>query len=197
MARSTTYPVHDLGESTSRLERLMKNTGFGPFTRQSAVIGMGYKGLSGISGRGFSALQQYGLVSKVNADNYKISDLGKRILKPVDEQDRINDMAIAASLPKLFSRLNELFIDGSVPDKLDNYLINQPEFKFSNSRAASEAAANYKSNVELVRNGVRSGESIGGDQMRIDNLDFHNLMELLTDVGQDTEILANYLQVSA
>ena len=157
MGRSTAYPLHDLKEAVSRLEKIMKNTGFGPFSRESAVTGMGYKGVSGTSGRSFSALQQYGLITRVSEDNYKISDIGKRIITPMDDHDKDKALVLAASNPKLYMRLDDLFQEGHIPEKLDNYLINQPEFKFANKKAASEAARNYALNKEYL--GGRSGDN--------------------------------------
>jgi len=115
-ARSPNYPAIGLSEAVTLIERLWRAEGGSTIPVTSAVEALGYKGLSGPSRTKLSGLRKYGLIEG-RGDDIRITDLGKRIAKPISEQERGTALAEAAHTPDLFRDLASRY-----PDASDNTL---------------------------------------------------------------------------
>jgi hypothetical protein len=157
MSRSTSFPVVPIGEAVSRLKELKEGVGLGPYSRETSVKALGYKGISGTSGRMFAALMQFGLLSKTDADKYKISPIGLRIINKIGEEDSRSALQKASLEPALFSKLAEKFEGDRIPQQLANVLLNENNYSFSNENGAKQAAKNFIETLEfagLMQDGV-------------------------------------------
>lgn len=156
--RSSAYPALPLDEAIKSLSELSRNLGSGPYSREVAAQAMGYKGVSGASARKIAALVHFGLLEK-GGSTYKQSVLGKRILFPQSELEKEEAQREAFRQPKLYLKLIERYGEKSLPQMLQNILIQ--EFAIT-PPAAREAARVFRSSAEAVgmlKNGVLASVS--------------------------------------
>lgn len=102
--RSRAYPSLDLKVAVSKIESIARNLGQGSFERSDIVLGMGYKGITGTSGRATAALVQYGLLDR-RKDKYTLSELGRAIAYPLSDDQKRKAIREAALRPAIFSDL--------------------------------------------------------------------------------------------
>ena len=145
--RSPNYPAIGLREATDRLKKLWGGINNHPAPREVVLRGMGYSGASGKSLSTLSALGKYGLLQR-DGEQFKITERGKVILYPQNDEERNEAIHHAASEPKLFAELNERYSNGDVDDDLIcNYLVRKD---FSPS-AALTALRSYRETMEYMK----------------------------------------------
>ena len=171
--RSSSYPSIDLSTSIEKGRMLKSALGKGPFNRESAAQAMGYKGVTGTSGRTISALVQYGLLTRVG-NIYSISALFERIIFPLSEEDKEVAIKTAAYTPKLYSNLLNKYNGSAIPSLLNNILIHDHGINPSVSR---EVAESFKKTMEfagLLVNGVLShDDTLTSSVGLVPNSEFH------------------------
>jgi len=119
--RSTAYPSSSLEEALELTRQLRDKLGIGPHKRSAAAVGIGYSGVSGASAAKIAAMTHFGLLDRTG-DTYTISDIAKRILFPISDEDRMMAIIEAARKPQLYSQLLEKYAGERIPSMLQNIL---------------------------------------------------------------------------
>lgn len=133
-SRSRAYPVMALGDALNKLRNINANLGInGRYNRESIAVGMGYSSLSGASTRAVAAMVQYGLLSR-EKDLYHLSELAKRYLLPVADNDQELSSRSAALKPSLFNDIYTAFKGQVIPRQFQNRLVH--EFGIQQNAAA-------------------------------------------------------------
>lgn len=122
--RSRRYPAISLREAINSLELLHRGVGLTGGSRETLAQAIGHTTLNGTSKRKIAALLQYGLIEK-EGERYKVSDLGRRIIIPVSEQEKIEAIAEAARRPTLFQEIGSAFDQQPIPSMLANVLARE------------------------------------------------------------------------
>src|SRR5437773_1865639 len=99
--RGTVSLVHPLSEAVSFLERAQAALGDGPFERGSLVQALGHQSASGPALVKIGALTHFGL-AQVRDSSYALSELGRRILFPRNEDEKRVALAESACCPRLY-----------------------------------------------------------------------------------------------
>lgn len=120
--RSASYPSIDLEEALSRLTSLKDAIGVnGQFNRETITSAIGYKSISGASGRAVAALVHYGLLNR-EKDMYSLSPIGQKYLMPTQESEEFTAVKEAVLEPKLFKQIYEDYKGQVLPRQLNNIL---------------------------------------------------------------------------
>lgn len=114
--RSPSYPSVSLKEAIDFTSKIFKENRTNAIDRESAVLAMGYSSLSGRALSILSSLLQYGLISKADAGEIKVTQLSVNIMHSVDLSDKQSALLIAAKSPPIFKELVEKFTDGIPSD---------------------------------------------------------------------------------
>lgn len=160
--RSRAYPAITIEEALDRISKINENLGVnGWFNRESIAVGMGYASLNGASARRVAALVHYGFLSR-DKDQYSLSDLAKKYLLPVGDNDKEIAVREAALSPTLFSEIYGALKGQVIPKQFVNRLIH--EFGIQ-QKAAPDVDRIFKSTMEtagiLRSNGVLSEDTSG------------------------------------
>lgn len=129
--RSPAFPFISIDDAISRLRLIFQNDKRAWTTAEAILSHLGYKGTarSGTAGRVIAALKQYGLLDE-NAGQYRVSDVGFRILHlPEDSDERARLIREVALAPPIFQRLLTHY-QGELPSDaaLKSHLILQEKF---------------------------------------------------------------------
>jgi hypothetical protein len=106
LTRSPRSPSETLKDAIDRAEKLLAGLGRGAGPVEAVAKAIGFGGLSGASRSSLASLTSYGFLTK-QGNNYRISDLALRILRPLNPADRIAAIAEAQSSPKLFAEIQQ------------------------------------------------------------------------------------------
>src|SRR5262245_59980290 len=101
--RGVQYPADTLEQAIQMLGQVKDAVGFSTANRQTLVEALGYKTISGASARRVASLSHYGLLERGGVGSSKISELGRRILLPTDDEDKRRAVTQAAQSPALFT----------------------------------------------------------------------------------------------
>jgi len=162
--KGTQHPSEGLESAIQNLEIVQKAVGFGVAARDTIIQAWGYTAMSCRSARKLGAQGHFGLLEKTGKGSLKISDLGKRILVPTNEDERRLAIAEAANRPSLYKKLIEKYKENALPGLLQNLLIREHGV-FPGS--AANAARAFRETVEfagLLRNGVLYSEPTKQDK---------------------------------
>lgn len=154
-SRSPRSPSETLKDAIDRMEKLLGGLGRGAAPQEAVAKAIGFGGLSGASRSALASLSYYGFLTK-QGNNYKISDLALRILRPVSPADKIAALAEAQATPRLFSEIQQ-----DHPDASEAVLANLLLHKGFTEEGAKRAAYVFKDNVEFMKN---SGYVAGQNQ---------------------------------
>lgn len=152
--RGVQHPAHNLEAAVAMLEQVRTGIGFNPASRETIAAALGHKGISGSSAKKLGVLTHFDLLERVGGGAYRISDLGKAILIPRDEEERRSAIADAATRPALYNTLLGKYENTALPTLLPN-LLSREHGVFPNSSEA--AAAVFRETMEfagLLRQGV-------------------------------------------
>lgn len=156
--RSTAYPAHDLEESIDAVCALHSKLGKGPFDRDSAAKALGYKGVSGASAVKISACTQFGLLMR-SGNAYYISDLARKIITPVSEDEKLTAILEASKTPSLYSSLISEYSGQALPTMLDNVLSRNYGIIEKSTKKAVEVFRSSLEYAGLLKNGVVQSET--------------------------------------
>lgn len=151
--RSAAYPAVDLEQAVQATIDLNKNLGEGLYSRPAAAEALGYAGVSGTSASKIASLVHFNLLNR-QGDAYSLSELAKRIISPVSDEERAEAIAVAAGSPRLYSSLITEYSGKSLPVMLDNILFRNYRI---NNKVTKEVAKNFRKSLEfagLLTNGV-------------------------------------------
>ena len=81
--RSRRYPASTVVDAIGNLTLVHRGVGMNGGSREALAQAIGHTTLNGASKRKIASLIQYGLIDR-DGDRYRISDLGRRILIPVN-----------------------------------------------------------------------------------------------------------------
>ena len=152
--RSPSYPSTGLRQAIEHLASIYKKEGRAETTQQVAAKAIGYKGISGPSGRALSALRQYGLLDYIGGGRVRVSRLGLALMSfpPGSEQHEVA-LREAATTPKLFSELLGEYPDNLPSEEtLEALLVTERSFSASAARSAVKAFAE-----SMAAAGIESG----------------------------------------
>ncbi len=156
--RGPKTPGLNLGGAIELLSRVREGVGFGRASRETVAQALGYSSINGTSKRAIAALSHFGLMERSGSAALVISELGKRILVPRDQEERKSAIAEAAKQPALYQKLFDRFGGHGLPGLLPNMLVRD----FGVLPTSSEDVARFfRESVEfagLLRNGVLHSE---------------------------------------
>jgi hypothetical protein len=162
-ARSKSYPAISLREAVSRCQALYDKDGWTETLAETAGVHWGYSGLNGGSRPILSALKQFGLIEYSGAgDNLKVklTDIAKRILRPLEPEERTVAVAEAMNSPKLYASLYQKFSDWNLPS--DQTLAARLEREEGiQPRALKSLVTDIKDSVAYLREAMNSATAIG------------------------------------
>lgn len=145
--RSRAYPVMPLAEALVRIASINENLGIkGQYNRETIATGMGYAGLNGASARSVAALTHYGFLDR-DKDLYSLSNLAKKYLMPLEDDDSASAKRAAALAPTLFSEIYETFKGQVIPKQFVNRLVQ--EFGIQ-QKAAPEVERIFKETMKTA-----------------------------------------------
>jgi len=151
--RGTQHPGDNLEAAIQLLEKYKAAIGLGVASRETVAEALGYSGITGTSSRRMGSLTHYGLLER-SAGGYKVSELGKKLLMPKNDAERVAAIVEAARHPKLYAALFDKYSDHALPNLLPNILVR--EFGVA-ANAADAATKTFRETAEfagLLRNGV-------------------------------------------
>ncbi|HXB27468.1 MAG TPA: hypothetical protein VNV25_22250 [Gemmatimonadaceae bacterium] len=163
LERGVKNPSDTLQEAETMLQHVREQVGFGPASREVLAEALGYRGISGTSGRKVAALSHYGLLERAGS-GYRISDLGKQLLMPKEPSERGRALAVAARTPALYQRLWARYQGGPLPALLPNLLVREHGV---NQRSADEVAKIFRETMQfagLLRNGIMQDDAPDGHE---------------------------------
>src|SRR6266566_7784259 len=102
--RSPRFPSDPLPDALQRIEALYKSAGRSSVTSDVAAQAIGYSSLSGASRTALAAMNYYGLLQR-EGDSYRVSELGLRLIRPLNALDRLDAARISAFRPPVFAEI--------------------------------------------------------------------------------------------
>ena len=158
--RSTAYPGINLERAVEVLEDVVKNLGKGPFDRESIARASGFNGVTGTSSSVIGALGHFGLLDR-QGNSYSCSELGSRILTPLDATEKQLALIDAVQKPRLYQKLIDTYDGQSLPGMLNNILIRSHGIA---QKVAERAAETFRESCEfagILQNGIIKNEHSG------------------------------------
>lgn len=148
-ARSPNYPAISLPTAIQQLRLLFDRIHKHKAPKEAILKGLGYGGWNGASATALSAHTKYGILDRLDGDDFKISDLGMRILFHNSPAEYTIALHEAAKGPPLFAELMTEF-PGTLPheDILRPWLIRRG---FAQSAVAT-VIDSYRETMEFVSN---------------------------------------------
>jgi hypothetical protein len=152
--RGVQYPADNLEAALEMLAKARDAIGFGAASRETIAEALGHKTLSGTSSRKIAVLTHFDLLERVSTGAYRISDLGKAILLPKDDRERLVAVSDAAKRPALFGALVERYKGHALPTMLPNLLSREHGVFAGSSEAAARTFRETMEYAALLRHGV-------------------------------------------
>lgn len=148
-ARSPNYPAISLPTAIQQLRLLFDRIHKHKAPKEATLKGLGYGGWNGASATALSAHTKYGILDRLDGDDFKISELGMRILFHNSPTEYTTALHEAAIRPPLFAELMTEF-PGTLPheDILRPWLIRRG---FAQSAVAT-VIDSYRETMEFVSN---------------------------------------------
>lgn len=171
LQRSAAYPSITLEEALDATRTLRESYSSTPFSRDSAAIALGYKGVSGASSSKIAACVHFGLLVR-DGNVYKQSELADQILVATSDEERMEGIVTAFRTPTLYRKLVDENNGRALPKMLDNILVRQYGIT---ERAAKQAANDF----------IKSATYAGVLQNGILNLAATNQADMDSSAGED------------
>ena len=155
--RSKSYPAIPITDAVVRIKELYKKLGDSKsYHKDNFATGLGYKdATNGAFLRMIAALSQYGLVKK-DGNDYKLTDLSRRILIPTTETAEEEATREAALAPSVFKSIYERYSGQDLPILLPNILVT--DFGILDG-AKNKVTSIFRQSMEHV--GLLNGNSLG------------------------------------
>jgi hypothetical protein len=157
--RGPNAPSETLASAIQLLHLVRDRLGFSSASRESVAEALGYRTLNGTSRRKIAALSHYELLVRTGAA-YRISDLGKQILIPRDDNEHRQAIATAARKPSFYGKLFAKYEGQALPGMLSNILVR--EFGIL-PQSSDEVARTFRETQEFagfLRNGILLSEPL-------------------------------------
>ena len=142
--RSPRFPSETLVDAIGRLEKFMTELGRGIAPAEAAAKAIGFGGLSGASRAALASLSYYGFLDK-QGQGYRLSDLALRVIRPLNDSDKLLALREAHLSPKLFSEIEKEHSECS-----EKALANLLQHKEFTEEGAKRAAWVFKDNVKFL-----------------------------------------------
>jgi hypothetical protein len=135
--RSRGYPAYRLNEAIAILQKVKASFALGPFRVQDIGTALGSRSVSGAVARKAACLRHFGLIVGRN-DGIRVSDLGKKLLRPLPDEDKhlLREAFLSCDLYK--EVYNRFAKDGEFPRALD--VILERDFAISHGHGFAVAA---------------------------------------------------------
>lgn len=104
-ARSPNYPAISLREAALQLRQLFDRIQRHKAPKEAVLKGLGYGGWNGASATALSAHIKYGLLERLEKDEFKITDLGMRLMFHQSPKEYADALYEAATNPPLFAEM--------------------------------------------------------------------------------------------
>jgi hypothetical protein len=147
--RSPNYPSISLPEALQQLRHLFDRIQKYKAPKELVIKAIGYSGLNGASASAISAHTKYGILDRLEGDEFKISDLGMKLLFHENPAEYAAALHQAARSPALFSELMAEFPSGIPHDDILRTRLIRRGFAQS---AVATAISSYRETVEFVVN---------------------------------------------
>ena len=142
--RSPRFPSDSLSEALNRAEALYNSAGRSAVTSEVAAQAIGYSSLSGASRTTLAAMAYYGVLQR-EGDTHRISELGLRLIRPLNDFDKLEAARLAAIRPPAFAQIAKEHGECS-QSVLASILLH----KGFTEDGARRAARVYKENVAFI-----------------------------------------------
>ena len=103
--RSPNYPAISLAEAVEKLGALHERIHKHPAPKEAIAKALGYKGWNGTSGAIVSAHTKFGLLDRVDAEQFKLTERAMRIIAPKSRTEKLEALREAALAPALYAEL--------------------------------------------------------------------------------------------
>lgn len=159
--RSPSYPNMALADAIAEVRKIEGQYRTSPVDREVAAKIIGYSGLSGPANKALAALAHYGLVERAGKGELRVTSRALAILHPNSQEEKNENMRMAAIEPNLFRELQERFPNMIPPeDGVETYL-NRQGFNQTAIRPATKAY--LQTLLFLKESGVSESHGVGGD----------------------------------
>jgi len=151
--RGRRSPSFSLQDAVNFLTVIRQNLGEGTFSREAMAEALGHRGVTGAVTTKIGTLTHFGLLER-EGSVYKIAAIGRRVLHPLSDADRLESLALAARSPVLYEELLKAFTGKPLPGMFANTLIHNFGILADN---ATEVARLFRQSMEfcsLLRNGI-------------------------------------------
>lgn len=152
--RGTRYPGYTLAQAVEFLRQVKAGVGLSKSGREDVASAMGFTSLNGRSNRAIGALTHFGLMDRSGMSALEVTDLGRRILMPRNDEEYRAALVESVMQPTLYQRLFTRFAGHGLPSLLPNILVR--DFGV-NANVSEDAAKYFRESAEfagLLRRGV-------------------------------------------
>lgn len=195
MARSPSYPQISLPKAVELVRQVYSGAHKSAVDSDTVIKLLGY---SLGSGRGLAvvgALKQYGLLEGRD-DKIRVTPLALSLLEPIDDQERFENLKVAAEKPELFAELRREF-GNSIPAESVIRSIAIRKYNFTNS-GADNVGKSYLETMRFLKDeGGSPAESIEKDDTDSDCLNDGLLQRSTPETSAEMEPLRRLLSPSA
>lgn len=146
--RSPSYPNMSLSDAVDAVRKIESLYRSSAVDRVSAAKRIGYSSLSGPANKALAALAQYGFLERAGKGDTRVTQRARAILHADNDEERKQNLLLAASEPDLFRELRERFDSIPVPPEegVVTYL-NRQGFNPTAVRPAAKAFLNTMSYI--------------------------------------------------
>jgi len=145
--RSPNYPSISLPVALQQLRQLFDRIQKYKAPKDLIIKAIGYSGLNGASASALSAHTKYGILDRLDGDEFKISELGMKLLFHENPAEYAAALHKAAHSPVLFSELMAEFPSGVPHDDILRTRLIRRGFAQS---AVATAISSYRETIEFV-----------------------------------------------
>jgi hypothetical protein len=139
--KSRSFPTLNLKDCIASIEMIRRAVGKTPQDKVTFAKAMGHKDVSGPYLSKFASLIQFGLVSKTKTGQYILTESSYKILKPLSQEEKSNELLAAFKRPPLFLELLEQELQNQtfLPSHLDTILNRKYSITEKSSKNAAES----------------------------------------------------------
>ncbi len=163
--RSPSYPNMALADAIASVRKIESQYRTAQVDRIAGAKILGYSGLSGPANQALAALAQYGLVERAGKGEMRVTARALAILHPNSENERLQNLRMAAMEPNLFRELGERFPNIVPPEDGVMTYLNRQGFNQNAIRPATKAY--LQTLLFLEESGV--SESHGVEESNVPN----------------------------
>lgn len=156
--RGPKTPGENLESAVKLLHQVKDAVGFGTASRETIARAAGYSSLNGRSNRVIASLVHFGFLDRSGAAALRISELGKRVLMPTNDEERTLSIAEAVRRPAFYDKLFARFGGHALPSMLPHILVREFGVLPNSSEKVAEIFRSSAAFAGMLRNGVLQTE---------------------------------------